>query len=226
MDNSELIKQNNFREISFSKLSLSVQHAKLLKRICGLNLTSTNKISETIGGILDLNIDEFAKKPSVGKSYIESLISLKKELLSGDTENLVDCEQEKSPFDISDTDSKFCVIPSSLSELHLNYLSLSKNNLKLIKKLEVFYGAMSIEDIFNCDPVELQNEHGFTLLKSIHLKELQDLIKNELVAIAENNKLTIEKSKLLISSKIEFYNMCKIDEMLIEDIEAYLWSLD
>jgi DNA-directed RNA polymerase sigma subunit (sigma70/sigma32) len=86
---------------------------------------------------------------------------------------------------------------------------------------------MSIEDIFNCDPVELQNEHGFTLLKSIHLKELQDLIKNELVIITEdNNKLTIEKSSLLISSKIKLYAMSKIDEILIEDIEAYLWSLD
>ena len=82
MDNSELINQVGFREIPFSRLSLSVQHEKLLKRICNLNSNHTNQIPETIGGILDLDTYEFSKMPAVGKSYVDSLISLKKELLN------------------------------------------------------------------------------------------------------------------------------------------------
>jgi len=229
MDKSELMNLKEFREIPFSKLSLSVQHEKLLKRICNLNSTYTKKTPETVGGIIDLDTDEFSKMPAIGKSYVDSLISLKKELLNENTANLIKNEKIKPLVNFSNTSSKFCVIPASLSELHLNYQYLQKNDLKLIIKLENLYGSLGIEDILDCDVVELKGEKGlaFGAKHSIALKHLQDLLREEIIFIIENNnKLLIDQTRLLISSKVKFYDMSKIDEILIEDIETYLWSLD
>ncbi len=227
MNNSELINQEGFREISFSRLSLSAQHEKLLKRISNLNSTCTNQIPETIGGILDLDTHEFSKMSAIGKSYVDSLISLKNDLLNENTENLK--EEVKPLIDLIDTSSKFCIIPSSLSELHLNYQYLKKHDVKLIEKLEKLYGSLGIEDILDCDVFELKGEKGlaFGAKHSITLKQLQDVLREEIIFIIEsNNKLPIDQARLLVSSKIKFYDMSIIDDILIEDIEAYLWSLD
>lgn len=229
MDNSELINQEGYREIPLSRLSLSVQHEKLLKRICNLNSTRTNQIPETIGGMLDLDTHEFSKMSAIGKSYVNSLISLKKDLLNENTENLKEDEEVKPLIDFNDTSSKFCIILSSLSELHLNYQYLKKHDVKLIKKLEKLYGSLGIKDILDCDVREIKGEKGlaFGAKHSIALKQLQDALREEMIFIIENNnKLPIDQARLLVSSKVKFYDMPKIDEILIEDIESYLWSLD
>lgn len=229
MDNSEWINQEGFREIPFSRLSLSVQHEKLLKRICNLNATRTNQIPETIGGILDLDTHEFSKMSAIGKSYVDSLISLKNDLLNENTENLKEDEEVKPLIDFNDTSSKFCIIPSSLPELHLNYQYLKKHDVKLIEKLEKLYGSLGIEDILDCDVLELKGEKGlaFGAKHSTALKQLQDVLREEIIFIIESNKkLPIDQARLLVSSKVKFYDMPKIDEILIEDIESYLWSLD
>ena len=44
--------------------------------------------------------------------------------------------------------------------------------------------------------------------------------------IENANKLSIDQARLLVSSQVKYYEMSKIDEILIEDIETYLWSLD
>ncbi len=228
MDNSKLNDQVEFREIPFSRLSLSVKHEKLLKRICNLNSNHTNQIPETIGGILDLDTHEFSKMSTIGKSYVDSLISLKNDLLNKNTENLKKDEEVKPLIDFSDTISKFCIIPSSLSELHLNYQYLKKHDVKLIEKLEKLYGSLGIEDILDCDVLELKGEKGlaFGAKHSTALKQLQDGLREEIIFIIENNKLPIDQARLLVSSKVKFHDMSKIDEILIEDIEYYLWSLD
>lgn len=229
MDNSKLNDQVGFREIPFSRLSLSVKHEKLLKRICNLNTLQKHQISETIGGILDLEPYPFSKMPAVGKSYVDSLISLKKELLNENIDNLKENEETESLIDFDGLNSKFCIIPSSLSELHLNYQYLKKHDVKLIEKLEKLYGSLGIEDILDCDVIELKGEKGlaFGAKHSTALKQLQDTLRKEIIFnIESNNKLPINQARLLVSSKIKFYDMSKIDEILIEDIESYLWSLD
>jgi len=141
MDDSESKALTKFREIPFSNLSLSVKNEKLLKRICNLNTTQTHQISETIGGILDLDPNAFSKMPAIGKSYVDSLVTLKTELLNEAADNLKGNEEMKSLIDIDDKSFKFSVIPSSLSELHLNYQYLKKHDVKLIEKLEKLYGS-------------------------------------------------------------------------------------
>jgi hypothetical protein len=195
----------------------------LLKRICNLNSNHINQIPETIGGILDLDTHEFSKMPAIGKSYVDSLISLKNDLLNKNTEKLKDDDEVKPQIYFNDTSSKFCIVPSSLSELHLNYQYLKKHDVKLIEKLEKLYGSLGIEDILDCD---VGLAFGFGAKHSTALKQLQDALREEIIFIIEsNNKLPIDQARLLISSKVEFYDMPKIDEILIEDIESYLWSL-
>ena len=229
MENPELNNLTKFREIPFSKLSLSDKHEKLLKRICNINSSQTHQISETIGGILDLEPYDFSKIPAIGKSYVDSLITLKKELLNEGADNLKENKEIKSLIDIDDISFEFSIIPSSLSELHLNYQYLKKHDVKLIEKLEKLYGSLGIEDILDCDVIELKGEKGlaFGEKHSTALKQLQDLLREEIIFITENgNELPIDQARLLLSSKVKFYDMSIIDEVLIEDIEAFLWSLD
>ena len=207
MDNSELNNLKEFREIPFSKLSLSIKHEKLLKRICNLNSSRTRQIPETIGGLLDLEPYNFSKIPAIGKSYVDSLITLKKELLNENTDNLKENEDSKLLINIDDISSKFCTIPSSLSELHLNYQYLKKHDVKLIEKLEKLYGSLGIEDILNCNVLELKGEKGlaFGAKHSTALKQLQDLIREEIIFMIENaNKLSIDQARLLVSSQVKY----------------------
>lgn len=222
--------QDEFRETPLSELSLSVKNEKLLKRIRSLNSTQGYAISETVGAILDLNPHEFSKMPSIGELYVGLLISLKSELLSG---NIYDINKSQK-IDLlmnndENIDSIFCIIPSSLNDLHINYKFLNKYEIKLIEKLERFYGKLLIEDILDCDIYEMREEKGlsFGVKNSMALKSLQNSLKEEIQFIIENNGvMSFEQVRLLISNKVNFYNMSKIDEILIEDIETYLWSMD
>lgn len=222
--------QDEFRETPLSELSLSVKHEKLLKRIHSLNSTQGYAISETVGAILDLNPHEFSKMPSIGKLYVKSLISLKSELLNGNIHEL----NKPQKIDLlmnndENIDSIFCIIPLSLNDLYINYKFLNKHEIKLIEKLERFYGKLLIEDILDCDVYEMREENGlfFGAKNSMALKSLQNSLKEEIQFIIENNGLmSFEQVRLLISNKVNFYNMSKIDEILIEDIETYLWSMD
>ena len=141
--------------------------------------------------------------PAIGKSYIDSLITLKKELLNEDTDNLKENEETKSLINIDDISFKFSIIPSSLSELHLNYQYLKKHDVKLIEKLEKLYGSLGIEDILDCNVIELKGEKGlaFGEKHSTALKQLQDLLREEIIFLIENgNKLPIDQARLLVSS--------------------------
>jgi len=229
MDDLELVNLGKFRKTPFSKLSLSIKHEKLLKKICSLNSTYTKKIPETVGGILDLDIHEFSEAPFIGELYVKQLISLKRKLLKEIKKTQPDIKKTEPDVCFTNKAYRFCVIPGSLSELRLNYRYLKRDHIRLISKLERIYDSPDIEGLLDCDPVKLKEKKGvsFGIKYSTALKQLQDLIRKEIIHDIESiNKPAIDQTKLIISSKVDFYDMSKIDEILIEDIEAYLCSLN
>ncbi|NOQ94400.1 MAG: hypothetical protein GQ547_07180 [Methylophaga sp.] len=219
---------DEFREVPFSKLSLSVKHEKLLKRICSLNTSKLCCIAEDVGGLLDLEPYDFSQIPTVGKSYVSSLVLLKKELLNTELRDLIGGNDVNSLVSLENLTDNFSVIPHSLSDLHLNYQHLEAQDIKLITKLTKLYGQISIEGIISLDPNELKEEGiHFGKLYLTTLNKLKNSIKKEVSYIIENQyEFSSLEPRLFTSSQVEFYGVADIDEMLIEDVESYLWTLD
>ncbi|MDP1557369.1 MAG: hypothetical protein Q8K59_00925 [Nitrosomonas sp.] len=118
-----------------------------------------------------------------------------------------------------------------LSKLYVNYGFLTGAEIKQLKKIEKFYeGQIDIRNVntlLNLDTVDLTKQEGFGALFLTALNNLQNKIKNKLVALPENiAEQTIKQRGLFISSEIAFIEFNEIDNILIEDIEGYLWTLN
>ena len=199
-----------------NRLALSPKYQKLIKRI----LVAMDNI-ETVQDIIDIEVADFSKLPAVGKLYVESLINL---------------QNAFSPTDSSQSNSniiKEIELPAqtTLSKLYITYGFLSEKEIKLLKKLEKFYGGdfdiRNVNTLLNIDRVNLAKEAGFGILILTALNDLQYKIKNELRFLPENiAEHTIKQRGLFISSEIMFVEFNEIDNILIEDVESYLWTLD
>lgn len=208
---------NNYDfETPITRLALSPKYQKLIKRI-----SAVMDHVETVQDIIDIDVDSFSKLPYVGKSYVDLLIYLQNAFSpenSTRSNNNVINEIE---------------LPSqgTLSKLYINYGFLSEKEIKQLKKLEKFYEEQvdirNVNTLLNIDKVDLAKQAGFGALFLTTLNDLQEKIKNELVALPENiAEYTIKQRGLFISSGIVFINFTEIDNILIEDVESYLWTLD
>ncbi len=203
-------------ETSIAQLALSPKYQKLMKKI-----SAVMGHVRTVQDIIHIDVASFSKLPYVGKSYIDLLIYLQNALSpknSSESNNNVIKEIELPP-------------QGTLSKLYINYGFLSEKEIKQLKKLEKFYeGQIDIRNVntlLSLDTVNFVREAGFGALFITALNDLQDKIKNELVSLPENiTEHSIKQRGLFISSEIALIEFNEIDNVLIEDIEGYLWSLN
>ena len=194
------------------RLTLPPQYQKLVKRISSA-MPDVNTIQDVIG----IDVFKFSQLPSVGKSYVELLINLQYALISNKTEITV-AEQDLSP-------------QIMLSKLYVNYGFLSDAEIKQLKKVEKIYGEefdiLNVNTLLNLDKTELAKQVGLGILTLNILTDLQHKIKKELHLLPENiTEYTIKNRSLFISSEIAFVEFNEIDNVLIEDVEGYLWTFD
>ena len=193
-------------EAPLNQLALSPQYEKLIKRI-----PRSMGVVNTVQDILDIDLIEFSKVPAVGITYVELLINFQNEFVSKQIEELPP--------------------QSVLSKLHVNYGFLSDTEIKQLKKVEKIYGEefdiRNVNTLLNLDKTELAKQVGLGILTLNILTDLQHKIKKELHLLPENiTEYTIKNRSLFISSEIAFVEFNEIDNILIEDIEDYLWTLD
>ncbi len=205
-------------ETPIYKLSLLPKYHKLIKKI----LTSIENI-KVIKDIINMDVYEFSKTPSIGKKYIESLIELQKYLSSLGFSKDVSEKIEKIEIELPPE--------STLSKLYLNNRFLDEHEIKQLKKLKKFYGrdvdVRNINTLLNIDKVELSKQKGFSYSFLTALSNLQNKLKEELYKLPENiAEHIIRKQCLFISNEIILIAFNEIDDILIEDVENYLWSLD
>jgi hypothetical protein len=204
-------------ETPIYRLSLSQKYKKLKKRI-----SAVMDHVETVQDIIDIDVASFSNLPAVGKLYVDSLMNLQNALLPAKT-NQFDSEEIAVKVELPNQ--------NILSKLYVNYGFLTGAEIKQLKKIENFYeGQIDIRNVntlLNLDTVDLAKQAGFGTLFLTALNDLQDKIKNELVALPENiAEHTIKQRGIFISSEIAFIEFNKIDNILIEDVEGYLWSLN
>ncbi|WP_027157894.1 hypothetical protein [Methylobacter luteus] len=204
-------------ETPIYRLDLSPKYQKLIKKISSVMCNV-----ETVQDIINIDADSFSKLPTIGKSYINSLITLQKDLLPLVSTQL---DSDNKEIDVE--------IPSQsiLSKLYVNYGYLSEKEIKQLKKIEKFYDGnidiRNVNTILTIDKIELVKQAGFGKLFTNALNDLQNKIKNELSVLPKNITDHIIKQRcLFICSDITFLEFNEIDNILIEDIEGYLWTLD
>jgi hypothetical protein len=209
---------NNYNfETPIYRLALSPKYQKLIKRISAV----INNI-KTVQDIIDIDVASFSELPTVGKLYVELLINLQNALSPTNTHQ---------PNTNIEEEIKKLPPQTVLSKLYINYGFLNENEIKQLKKLEKFYGGnidiRNVNTLLNIDKVDMAKQSGFGVSFLTVLNDLQYKIKNELGSLPENlAEHTIKQRGWFISSEIAFIELNEIDNILIEDIEGYLWTLD
>jgi hypothetical protein len=194
----------------YNLMGLSDNYKKLLKRIAHLN--EENQLSvETIGDIVELDIEKFSHCKGVGNLYINLLTKFKDDLPY--LLHNIYLEEFKEPMPVQ----KMTLSQEQL-QIPLNQLSISTQYQRLIKRMSSIIGDITtVQDIFNITPAY------FLTLPAVGKKYVNELIElqRKLPNFLEEKA---QKTVLLKDSYLIEFN--EIDSILIEDIENYLWSLD
>ncbi|MFI3219018.1 MAG: hypothetical protein QX189_07850 [Methylococcales bacterium] len=195
-------------ETPIYQLALSPKYEKLIKRISAV----MNNV-ETVQDIIDIDIYTFSKLPAVGKLYVESLIALQN-VLSPEKFNQFSSKNEQIEKELL---PKITLSTEQL-ETPLNQLALSTQYKTLIKRISTSIGNVNtVQDIINIDPVYFSK---LTAVGKTYVNQLIEFKKQLPVFLEQQTK----KFALFKDNySIEFN---EIDNLLIEDIENYLWSLD
>ncbi len=200
-------------DIPLSELQLDPHYEKLLRKI-----NDIPSIPQTVSVVLNINPYDFQKIKGVGREYLGLLTNFQKELPHY-IESYKKHERIKKSFP-----------EKPLSYLNINYTFLETDELKLLSKLDIRYGAdndvSNLLYIINLNP-DLLRDSGFGEVSLNALNKLQKRILGELKTLLETNyHIDVRKGGLFISSKISNLELREIDNILIEDIENYLWTLD
>lgn len=200
---------NNYDfETPIDHLALSPKYQKLVKRI-----SVVMDHVKTVQDIIHIDVASFSTLPYVGKSYVDLLITLQNVLAPTDI--------NQSNSDIEKIEKEFLpkiTLSTEQLETPLNQLALSIQYKRLIKRISTAIGNVNtVQDILNINPV------GFSKLTAVgnryvnQLIELQKSLPNFLEAQTQKSALFKE------NYSIEFND---IDNILIEDVENYLWTLN
>ncbi|MDD5319160.1 MAG: hypothetical protein PHD43_00840 [Methylococcales bacterium] len=195
-------------ETQLNTLALSTQYQKLIKRI---SVVMDN--IKTVQDIIDIDVTNFSKLPGVGKLYVDLLITLQNILITTDINQpnsyIEEIEAELPP--------PFTLSTEQL-ETPLNQRALSTQYQRLIKRISTAVGNVStVQDIIKIDPIH------FSKLPAVGKLYVNQLIefKKQLPVFLE---IQTQKSALFKENYLIEFN--EIDNILIEDVEGYLWSLD
>lgn len=204
-------------ETPLNIIRLTPKYIKLLNKIHFV-IGETNIVKD----ILDIDASIFSKYQAVGKSYVESLKLLQRAL---------NRQMENRNIEIYESNEHYLPSKLILNKLYLNYFFLEKSEIKQLKKLSNHYdkniNVRSISFILDIDKAYLMRISGFGYLFINSLNDLQQKIKDELIKLPEDiTEYTLLNRCLFISSEIKFIPFYKIDTILLEDVEIFLWTLD
>lgn len=161
-------------------------------------ITNTVGTVSTVQDVLAIDPVSFGQLPAVGKSYVELLTTLQQEFLCAKDNQ----QPEVRPPQIT--------LSSTQLETPIAQLALPAKYQKLIKRISVVAAqVVSVQDLINLDPAKFAE---LPTVGKLYVRNLIEL-KMQLSKFASFNSI----------NSIEFHS---IDNILIDDIESYLWTLD
>lgn len=167
---------------------------------------------ETVQDIIDIDVAVFSKLPYVGKSYVDLLITLQNALTTTDINHpnsyIEEIEELPPPITLS----------TAQLETPLNQLALSTQYKRLIKRISTAIGNVrTVQDIIEIDPIH------FSKLPAVGKSYVNQLIEFNKQLPGFLEKQTQKSAFFKENYSIEFN---EIDNILIEDVEGYLWTLN
>ncbi len=218
--NDDFNNVSGFYSLPFTVLSELNDYGKLIKRLRKLNSDSSRSfnIEETVGGVASLGVDEFSRVESVGLTYVHLLRNLKKEipiLASNYKEGVSYINYDELP-DIS----------YDLSKCFFNRSALSKEEIKLIQKLSNISSEIDVQQYLSLTSNELSGTVGFGKKYLDHFQELKTRVVTEIHDIHHGNfELDGMHKSVIVNSKYFDVNLNELDQILLDDVEEYLFSL-
>ena len=153
----------------------------------------------TVRDLINLNPISFGELPSVGKLYFQNLIELQKKLPS-----ILDAQSNQ----------QITLSPTQL-ETPIAQLALPLQYQKLIKRISaVADHVVTVRDLINLNPISFGE---LPTVGKLYVRDLIELQKHLPALLVEQEKKRVACKSIELS---------EIDNILIEDIESYLWTLD
>ena len=118
-------------------------------------------------------------------------------------------------------------LPFQLSGICINVGLLSESEKKVLKRIENMFGKMDLQSFLTVDEKLLleRGSFGAKYLPAFH--SLRDFITDELLGIVEGRKkLNFRVKNLFVTSEYFYVELSEIDQILLDDVEEYLFSLD
>lgn len=203
---------NNYDfETPINKLALSPKYQKLINKISAIM-----GHVKTVQDIIHIDVASFSTLPYVGKLYVDLLITLQNALAPTEFN-----QSNRSNSDIKKIEKELLpqiTLSTEQLETSLNQLALPSQYQRLIKRISTAMGNVNtVQDILHIDPV------GFSKLSAVGTKYVSQLIELQ-KSLPGFLEAQTQKSALFTENySIEFKD---IDNILIEDVENYLWTLN
>lgn len=202
---------SKYDQVLLSELSLP-DYEKLIKKITNLNGFTLPSgeifLIKTIGDIAKLDPELFAKLPAVGSVYVNNLIALQKELPSflNIMKPIIQAPLALTPQ---------VALSATQLEMSIEQVNFPIQYQKLLKRMPtVVNNVTTVQDLLTLEPTR------FGDLPTVGKLYVQSLIALQLEL---PHILATQKHRLASLNLMEF---SEIDNALIEDAEAYLWTLD
>ncbi|WP_044412848.1 sigma factor-like helix-turn-helix DNA-binding protein [Thiomicrospira microaerophila] len=201
------------------KFGVEVDHnfEKVIKKIFALVDSSVLPIKTvTIDSILEIPPLDLTKIKGVGLGYAGLLEDVQKKLTNKTFE----------PFDVISASQKICFSKKLIEDLRFSYKGLNQQEIKYLKNLINDIGNLDLIDIIELDIDLLEQQKGYGKNKIHIITELKEKFFNELFRVAVlGGNFNYGQSDLIVSVQSSFYSDVDLEEVIIEDIEDFVFEL-
>ncbi|MDP2828798.1 MAG: hypothetical protein Q8O37_09340 [Sulfuricellaceae bacterium] len=118
-------------------------------------------------------------------------------------------------------------LPCKLSNIQINIIFLDELEKKFLKKIEKMFGQINLQSFLAIDEKILLAAGGFGAKYLSIFRSLHSTITQELLSIVDARKeIDFKIKSILVMTGFFHVDLREIDQMLLDDVEEYLFSLD
>lgn len=183
--------------------------------------------AQTVGDILDIDLDAFGRLPNIGRLNVRELSSLQTEIVTNPELVLETFDRHRAFFDNLSPPQTIKDDQATLVDFSFNFQFLDEGERKLLRKFNRRYDNSANETLFNISPRELRTLGAFGKAAMVSLQSLKHKITNDLASMSDTDpSKRWNRVGLLRPSKYVEINLGLLDQELLDSVEQFLFSLN